>query len=45
MDYILRHHLAGVMLWELSDDVSDGRLIKTVVSGLRREDADDLAYH
>jgi chitinase len=41
MDYVRNHHFAGVMMWELSSDLSDGRLIKTVVNSLKSEDQQD----
>jgi chitinase len=35
MDYVRRQNLGGVMAWNLSHDLSDGRLLNAVVSGLQ----------
>jgi len=35
MDYVRRKHLGGVMAWELSSDMPDGVLLKTVAWTLR----------
>jgi len=35
MDYVLNQRLAGVMVWNLSHDLSDGHLLNAVVSGLK----------
>jgi chitinase len=35
MDYVLSKNLAGVMAWNLGQDLSDGLLLKAVVSGLK----------
>jgi len=35
MEYIRKRHLAGVMFWEISGDMPDGTLVKTLVRGLR----------
>ena len=35
MDYVRKNHLGGAMFWELSNDTSDGVLIKTLAKGLR----------
>lgn len=41
MDYVRKHHLAGAMFWEISNDTPDGLLLKTLVEGLHREDGND----
>ena len=41
MGYFRRRHLASVMVWELSNDVYDGRLLNTIASSLKRKDEDD----
>ena len=38
MGYVRRRHLAGVIVWELSNDLSDGRLLNTAASSLKRKD-------
>ena len=38
MDYVRNRHLGGAMIWELSNDLPDGRLLKTVAKGMKRED-------
>jgi chitinase len=35
MDYVRRQNLGGVMAWNLSHDLSDGRLLNAVVNGLQ----------
>ena len=35
MDYVRRQNLGGVMAWNLSHDLSDGRLLNAIVSGLQ----------
>lgn len=35
MDYVRKHHLAGVMIWEISGDMPDGSLLNTLVKGLQ----------
>lgn len=40
-DYIQKHHLAGVMIWEISGDLQDGLLLKTLVRGLHQEPCDE----
>ncbi len=35
MEYVRKHHLAGVMIWEISGDEPDGLLLRTLVRGLR----------
>jgi chitinase len=35
MDYVRKHHLGGVMIWEISGDMPDGLLLQTLVHGLR----------
>lgn len=35
MEYVQEHHLAGVMIWEISGDEPDGLLLKTLVRGLQ----------
>jgi chitinase len=40
MDYIQKHQLAGVMIWEISGDLPDGRLLKTLVKGLQPKPCD-----
>ena len=35
MDYVRRSNLAGVMAWNLGQDLSDGRLLNAVVNGLK----------
>ena len=37
MDYVRKHHLAGVMFWEISGDLPDGTLVKTLVRGLQAQ--------
>jgi chitinase len=37
MNYVRSHNLAGVMVWNLSQDLSDGLLLSTVVNGLNTE--------
>jgi chitinase len=34
--YVRAQHLGGVMAWDLSDDTTDGLLLKTVAWGLER---------
>jgi chitinase len=41
MDYVRNRHLAGAMIWELSNDLPDGRLLKTVAEGMKREDKEE----
>ena len=41
MDYVRHHHLGGVMVWELSSDLPDGALLKTIHNGLKSQDRDD----
>lgn len=43
MDYVRHHRLGGVMIWELSSDLPNGKLLKTIAEGLepREEDRDD----
>lgn len=36
-DYVRKHHLAGVMIWEISGDLPDGRLLKTLADGLKND--------
>jgi chitinase len=36
--YAKEHGLMGVMIWELSGDTADGKLIKTISNGLDRHD-------
>jgi chitinase len=38
MDYVREHDLGGAMVWELSNDLSDGRLLKTIAHGLRQDE-------
>lgn len=38
MDYVQKQKLGGVMFWEISGDLKDGKLIKTLVKGLRSEE-------
>jgi chitinase len=33
-DYVHKHRLGGVMIWEISGDMPDGLLLKTLVRGL-----------
>jgi chitinase len=40
MDYVQKHKLAGVMIWEISGDLPDGRLLKTLVHGLQPQPCD-----
>ncbi len=40
MDYVVKHHLAGVMIWEISGDLPDGSLLKTLVKGLETKPCD-----
>jgi chitinase len=40
MDYVQKHHLGGVMIWEISGDLQDGLLLKTLVRGLHQEPCD-----
>jgi chitinase len=35
MDYVRKYDLAGVMIWEISGDMPDGGLLKTLVNGLQ----------
>ena len=37
MGYVRSHGLAGVMVWELSNDLPNGTLLKTIVRGLDSE--------
>lgn len=39
-DYIRKYHLGGVMIWEISGDLQDGLLLKTLVNGLQQEPCD-----
>jgi chitinase len=41
MDYVRKHHLAGVMIWEISGDMPDGSLLKTLVKGLEPKPWDE----
>ncbi|HXM97066.1 MAG TPA: glycoside hydrolase family 18 protein [Candidatus Dormibacteraeota bacterium] len=42
MRYVQDHQLAGAMVWELSNDVPSGQLLKTVAAGLKeREDEEE----
>jgi chitinase len=36
-DYIEQQHLGGVMIWEISGDLTDGLLLKTLVHGLHQD--------
>jgi chitinase len=36
MKYVQEQHLGGVMIWELSSDLPNGRLLKSIVKGLER---------
>jgi chitinase len=36
-EYIQRQHLGGAMIWEISGDLQDGTLLKTLVRGLNQE--------
>jgi len=40
MDYVQKHQLAGVMIWEISGDMPDGTLLKTLVKGLQPKPCD-----
>lgn len=35
MNYVLNHNLGGVMFWEISGDLPNGLLVKTLVKGLQ----------
>jgi chitinase len=35
-DYIQKHHLGGVMIWEISGDLQDGQLLKTLARGMHQ---------
>jgi len=37
MEYVRHQRLAGVMFWELSGDLPDGRLVKALAKGLQRK--------
>jgi chitinase len=37
MEYVQKHQLAGVMIWEISGDEPDGLLLKTLVRSLQAE--------
>jgi chitinase len=41
MDYVRKYHLAGVMIWEISGDMPDGSLLKTLVKGLQPKHSDE----
>lgn len=40
MDYVRRHKLGGAMIWELSSDLPNGKLIKTIAGGLAHRNHD-----
>jgi chitinase len=40
MDYVRKYDLAGVMIWEISGDMPDGGLLKTLVNGLQPKPRD-----
>jgi chitinase len=39
MKYVQQKHLGGVMIWDLSSDLSNGLLLKSIVKGLARAQA------
>lgn len=41
MDYVQKHKLAGVMIWEISGDMPDGTLLRTLVKGLQPKPCDE----
>jgi len=41
MDYVQEHKLGGVMIWEISGDLPNGLLLKTLVKGLQDKPCDD----
>jgi chitinase len=41
MQYVREHRLAGVMVWELSNDVANGQLLKTVAKGLKHQEHEE----
>ena len=41
MNYVRKHHLAGVMFWEISGDLPDGTLVRTLFKGLQRRAGDE----
>jgi chitinase len=43
--YAKEHGLMGVMIWELSGDTADGKLIKTISNGLDRHDESGATAH
>ena len=40
MKYVQRQQLAGAMVWEVSNDLPDGKLLKTIAEGLSQENVD-----
>jgi chitinase len=41
MDYVRKRHLAGVMFWEISGDLPNGTLVRTLIKGLQRKPGDE----
>jgi chitinase len=41
MDYVRKRHLGGVMFWEISGDLPNGTLVRTLVKGLQRKPGDE----